>query len=72
MIPDEKENREILDKVVKAHNIVTRGIKNQNLKGASVFSMPPEEPLEPAGISVMHDQLYGIKNICKKFGLVTE
>jgi hypothetical protein len=77
--PQGKENTEIMEKLVKAENIITERIdstdnnnnkqqqqkqkdKNQ-LKGASIFTFPE------AGI-IFNDRYYGIKNLCKKFGLL--
>ena len=70
MIPNEKENKEILKELVEANNIVTKGIKNKNknknLKGASALHLSLQQ--QPC-FSVMYDHNYGIKNLCKKFGL---
>jgi hypothetical protein len=67
MIPNDKENQEILSELQEAENIVTNGIKNKNLRGASASNAY----LQPC-FSVMYDHNYGIKNLCKKFGLATK
>jgi hypothetical protein len=50
---------------VKAENIVSKGIKNQNLKGASLLHL---QQFPETGI-MFGDRYCGIKNLCKMIGL---
>ncbi|MGD1838934.1 MAG: hypothetical protein ACPKPY_12865 [Nitrososphaeraceae archaeon] len=78
MIPNNRENKEILDRILNAENMVTSRIdehkllqqqqqQESNLRGASI----PHIHLPPTSFSVCYndDRYSGIKNICKIMGL---